>query len=178
MAGKKSKTLFCWETAFEDIIIFIASTDKGLAMTGIGFRGDEDSLAYFSRLIPSSVIVRDRERNLQASDYIKLALRGDISFGKPELDIALSDFQRRVMEAISAIPYGSTKTYGEVAASLGMPKAARAVGRALGSNPVPVIFPCHRVVSTTGLCGFSSGLEIKAYLLDLEKRFESSGPNL
>ncbi len=178
MAGKKSKELFCWEITFEDIIVFMASTDKGLAMTGIGFKKDEDSLACFSRLFPSTPVVKDRKRNIQASEYIELVLKGDTFARMPDLDIELSDFQRRVMEAISAIPYASTRTYGEVAASIGRPKAARAVGGALGSNPVPIIFPCHRVVSTVGLGGFSSGLEIKSYLLALEKRFESSGPNL
>ena len=175
MAGEK---LFCWEMTFDDIIVFMASTEKGLAMTGIGFKGEDDSLSYFSRRFSSSLVVKDRGRNMQASDYIELVLKGDNSELKPDLDIKLSDFQRRVMEAISAIPYGSTVTYGELAASLGNPKAARAVGRALGSNPVPIIFPCHRVVSTVGLGGFSSGLEIKAYLLALEKRVESSGTNL
>lgn len=78
-------------------------------------------------------------------------------------------FQQQVYTALQEIPYGETTTYGAIAKSIGRPKAVRAVGAANGSNPIPVVIPCHRVIGADGsLTGFGGGLEIKRYLLDLE----------
>ena len=78
-------------------------------------------------------------------------------------------FQLKVWRALSAIPYGETRSYGEVAAAIGNPKAAMAVGGASGSNPLPIVIPCHRVISGDGtLAGFAGGLAAKRHLLDLE----------
>jgi methylated-DNA-[protein]-cysteine S-methyltransferase len=80
-----------------------------------------------------------------------------------------TDFQRDVWRVATEIPYGEVRTYGWVAARLGRPKTARAVGGALAQNPFPVVVPCHRVVRTDGsLGGFSAGLEWKKALLQLE----------
>ena len=82
---------------------------------------------------------------------------------------AASDFTRRVLEATARIPYGETRTYGEIAAAIGMPGATQAVGNALGANPVPIVVPCHRVVRADGSMGwFTGGAHIKRALLDLE----------
>ena len=75
----------------------------------------------------------------------------------------------RVWNALRAIPWGQTRTYGEIARAIGDPGAARAVGRANGRNPLPIIVPCHRVVSSTGLGGFSAGLQWKQRLQALER---------
>ena len=78
-------------------------------------------------------------------------------------------FQREVWEALRAIPFGETRTYGELAAQLGQPNATRAVGAANGRNPVAILVPCHRVVGSAGkLTGFAGGLDAKAKLLALE----------
>jgi methylated-DNA-[protein]-cysteine S-methyltransferase len=86
------------------------------------------------------------------------------------LDLSgLTEFQREVLSFVASIPLGETLTYGQVAEGLGRPGAARAVGSALGKNPFPLIIPCHRVVGTRGLGGYSSGTELKRKLLDVEK---------
>ncbi len=78
-------------------------------------------------------------------------------------------FQRAVWRATATIPYGETRSYGWVAKKIGNPKSMRAVGQALGANPVPIIIPCHRVLRSTGeLGGFGSGLPMKKMLLALE----------
>ena len=77
-------------------------------------------------------------------------------------------FQRRVYQAAQMIPYGSQATYGWVASKIGQASSYRAVGQALGCNPVPVLVPCHRVVARDGLGGFSGGLDLKRALLRLE----------
>lgn len=78
-------------------------------------------------------------------------------------------FQRRVWAALRTIPYGETRTYGELAAAIGSPNASRAVGMANHRNPIPIIIPCHRVIGANGtLTGYAGGLEIKRRLLALE----------
>ena len=78
-------------------------------------------------------------------------------------------FQKAVWAELARIPYGKRRTYGEIAAKLGRPRGARAVGAACGANPVPILVPCHRVVASGGgLGGFSAGLAVKRRLLDLE----------
>jgi methylated-DNA-[protein]-cysteine S-methyltransferase len=83
-----------------------------------------------------------------------------------------TDFQRTVWQALQAIPYGTTISYGELARQIGRPDAARAVGLANGANPVPIIVPCHRVIGADGsLTGFGGGLNTKRSLLELEGAF-------
>jgi methylated-DNA-[protein]-cysteine S-methyltransferase len=86
------------------------------------------------------------------------------------LDLRGTHFQKDVWESLLAIPYGETRTYGQLAKQLGNPLASRAVGAANGRNPVSIIVPCHRVIGSSGkLTGFAGGLETKAQLLTLEK---------
>jgi len=86
------------------------------------------------------------------------------------LDMRGTRFQKDVWAALRAIPFGETRSYGQMAKQLGNPRASRAVGAANGRNPVSIIVPCHRVIGSTGkLTGFAGGLETKAYLLSLEK---------
>ena len=81
-----------------------------------------------------------------------------------------TDFQKRVWEALTRIPYGETRTYKEIAAEAGNPKASRAVGMANNKNPVPIIIPCHRVIGSDGkLTGYAGGLGVKEFLLNLER---------
>ena len=83
--------------------------------------------------------------------------------------LARSPFTRRVLEAAVAIPYGTTSTYRDVAGAAGSPKAFRAAGSALGSNPLPIVVPCHRVLASTGgLGGYTGGLDRKRLLLGIE----------
>jgi methylated-DNA-[protein]-cysteine S-methyltransferase len=85
------------------------------------------------------------------------------------LDPTGTAFQRTVWEALMTIPFGETRTYAQLAAQIGHPGAARAVGAANGRNPLSIIAPCHRVVGSTGaLTGFAGGLDVKARLLALE----------
>ena len=86
-----------------------------------------------------------------------------------KLDVVGTPFQRKVWNALLTIPFGETRSYGQIAAQIGNPGAARAVGAANGRNPVSIIAPCHRVIGSTGkLTGFGGGLDTKAQLLALE----------
>lgn len=90
------------------------------------------------------------------------------SFGLP-LGPAGTAFQKRVWDALAAIPYGETRSYGDMAAAIGSPRAGRAVGGANHRNPLPILIPCHRVVGADGsLTGYGGGLDVKRALLRLE----------
>jgi methylated-DNA-[protein]-cysteine S-methyltransferase len=85
------------------------------------------------------------------------------------LDMAGTPFQRKVWDALRTIPFGETRSYGQIARQIGSPNAVRAVGAANGRNPVSIVTPCHRVIGSTGkLTGFAGGLDVKARLLALE----------
>ncbi|MGA7836257.1 MAG: methylated-DNA--[protein]-cysteine S-methyltransferase [Acidimicrobiales bacterium] len=83
-------------------------------------------------------------------------------------EVQATDFQRDVWSGLVAIPYGEVRTYTEIAASVGHPRAFRAVGNANHVNPFPVVVPCHRVVASRGLGGYGGGGEVKRFLLSLE----------
>ncbi len=92
---------------------------------------------------------------------------------RKKFDLALAPegttFQRQVWRELDKIPYGETRSYGEIAAGVGRPKGARAAGGAIGSNPIALVIPCHRVIGADGsLTGFGSGLPVKRQLLRLE----------
>ena len=86
------------------------------------------------------------------------------------LDYGVTGFRRDVLEAIEKIPYGSTRTYKDIAEEIGSPKAYRAVGTACAANPLPIIIPCHRVVGAGGaLTGYAGGIDKKQWLLRMEQ---------
>ena len=94
---------------------------------------------------------------------------------RQELDIPLcpvgTAFQLAAWEALCRIPYGETRSYAQQAADIGRPKAARAIGQANHNNPISILIPCHRVIGASGkLTGYGGGLDMKAYLLELESR--------
>jgi methylated-DNA-[protein]-cysteine S-methyltransferase len=146
--------------------LHLAATEKGLRR--VSFSGD--TAAFLDKLDRRSRWVQDREAmapyRQQLLDYFSGELR---RFSIP-LDLtSVTEFQRRVLSAIAKIPAGTVRSYGQVAAAIGKPKAARAVGQALGSNPVPIVLPCHRVVASDGsLGGYAGGLDRKRQLLALE----------
>jgi O-6-methylguanine DNA methyltransferase len=85
------------------------------------------------------------------------------------LDLRGTDFQLACWRALLAIPYGETRTYGDLARSIGKPQAFRAVGMANNRNPIAIVVPCHRVIASDGtLCGYGGGLDVKRKLLELE----------
>lgn len=102
--------------------------------------------------------------------WLKEYCRGNPNTSLPLQMVGLPPFTKSVLEAMSEIPFGGTSTYQQIAILLGNPKAPRAVGQACGRNPLPLVIPCHRVLATNGIGGFSSGLPIKETLLAFESR--------
>jgi methylated-DNA-[protein]-cysteine S-methyltransferase len=110
-----------------------------------------------------NLLLRETVRQLQA--YFAGKLR---TFDLP-LDMQGTPFQKHVWNELEKIPYGETRSYLQIALAVGTPKTVRAVGAANGSNPIPIIVPCHRVIGSTGkLTGYGGGLPLKQRLLELE----------
>lgn len=105
-----------------------------------------------------------------AVDQLRAYFAGELTEFDVPYEITGTEFQRRVWTALLTIPYGQTRSYGQVAAQIGAPKASRAVGLANGRNPISIIVPCHRVIGGDGsLTGYGGGIERKRALLDLEQ---------
>ncbi|MFE9611108.1 methylated-DNA--[protein]-cysteine S-methyltransferase [Streptomyces sp. NPDC006012] len=131
----------------------------GLYMTGQRHRPLEETFG-------------DRDDTLlrAAKEQLAAYFRGELKEFTVELRLPGTPFQRSVWEQLRTIPYGETRSYGDLADALGNPRASRAVGLANGRNPVGIVVPCHRVVGADGsLTGYGGGLERKRRLLDFER---------
>jgi methylated-DNA-[protein]-cysteine S-methyltransferase len=134
-------------------------------VVGIWFALGRDAQGGVLGLVHQATPVIERARQ-QLDEYFAGQRR---DFDLP-LDPRGTVFQRRVWQRLTSIAYGETTTYGALARELGDPGASRAVGLANGSNPIPIVIPCHRVIGADGsLTGFGGGLPVKAALLDLER---------
>jgi len=143
----------------------LAAASQGLCRLGIG----ESAAEVLADLSPFEVIDSPAELEsamAQLNEYFQGTRRQfDLKFDLGEA----TDFQAEVYRALCQIPYGETRSYAWVARQIRKPAAARAIGQACRANPLPIFIPCHRVVSAGGkLGGYSSGLDIKRRLLDLE----------
>ena len=143
--------------------------------------GDDDGLAVVGfptgkmRREPEPDWIEDASTFAEAVKQLDQYFAGQRqSFNLP-LNPSGTEFQRRVLDALQAIPYGETMSYKDIAERIGKPRAVRAVGAANGRNPIPIIIPCHRVIGSSGkLTGFGGGLETKAALLRLEAEATAS----
>ncbi|SHK56908.1 methylated-DNA-[protein]-cysteine S-methyltransferase [Bradyrhizobium lablabi] len=169
MSAKPPET-FCLDRLQTPIGIALLVTDADGALRALDWEDYEARLRQLLRLQYGAAILRDAP----APEEVKAALRsyfaGDLDSLKTiKWRLAGTPFQRKVWTALTAIPPGTTTSYGALAAQLGMPQAVRAVGHANGSNPISVVVPCHRVIGANGsLTGYGGGLPRKRWLLEHE----------
>jgi methylated-DNA-[protein]-cysteine S-methyltransferase len=149
--------------------LFVAVTPRGLACVAFDDEDRDDIMERLSqelspRILSAAAPTDQVRRELDqyfGGDRIRFEVKVDRRLIGP--------FAWDVLRATRRVPFGRTATYGEVAAKIGKPKAARAVGGALGSNPIPIVIPCHRVIGAGGkLTGYAGGLPRKELLLELE----------
>ncbi len=161
--------LICWDVVQSPLgPLYLASGDQGLSNLAFG----ASQADFVRQLDPLARTERDPAAlaaiAAQLQEYFSGA-RGQFDF---ELDLSRSTpFQQSVLQTANRIPWGAVWTYGQVARAIGKPRASRAVGQALGRNPIPIVIPCHRVVAGDGgLGGYSGGggLESKKWLLRRE----------
>ncbi len=143
--------------------LFLASTDRGLCRISYRVEGQEEELArtYGVRVLRMPLDSVRRELD----EYFEGHRREfDLS-----LDLRVAPFHEAVLHELARVPYGRTETYGTLAAKVGRPRAARAVGTVMNRNPLPIVLPCHRIVGANGsLTGYAGGLHVKRALLELE----------
>lgn len=150
--------------------MFTLNTETPLGV--MHFRANETAITAFcfgksEEELPSPLLI---EAKKQLSEYFE----GSRKYFELPTEPAGTEFQKRVWRALCDIPYGETKSYGEVAAAIGRPKAARAVGMANNRNPIAIIIPCHRVIGSDGKpVGYAGGLDKKLFLLTLERGTEN-----
>lgn len=144
--------------------VFVLSGEKGVSRVVFG----EKELRNFLDGLNGTHINQGGAAADMAHE-IELYFDGRLSEFKTPIDVSEgTPFQKSVWKKLLGIPYGETATYGEVAERVGKPGAARAVGNAVGANPIPIVIPCHRVLASNGLGGYSCGIDIKMDLLRLE----------
>lgn len=131
---------------------------------------EDEAKTPFARWEQDGIKIQEGgEHNDTVASELDAYFSGELYQFTVPLDLRGTSFQRRVWEQLQEIPYGETRSYGHVAYVLGRPNAARPVGQAIGSNPVSIVVPCHRVIGSDGkLTGYGGGLHRKQALLDLE----------
>jgi methylated-DNA-[protein]-cysteine S-methyltransferase len=144
--------------------------DEAGAVVRIEFGNGRDAQKVTERMQDRGIeVLEDPARTAEVRRQLTEYFAGD----RREFDLTLAPvgtpFERSVWDELRKIPFGETRSYGEIAQALGRPGAARAVGRANGANPIPIVVPCHRVIGSDGsLTGFGGGLDAKSRLLELE----------
>ena len=148
--------------------VFVASTEKGVC--AVDFLTSEKAFLKELRGIIGGEVIEDHRKNKKVLLQLKQYLKGTLKRFDCPLDLRGTPFQKKVWLQLAKIPYGETRSYQEIARAIGHPKACRAVGNANGSNPIPIILPCHRVIeSNGGLGGFGHGIKVKKQLIDFER---------
>ncbi len=150
--------------------MYIAATSNGLSYVGSQNQPFEELVAWSTARFPNHVLIQDDERlkpyAVELTDYLQGTRR---NFTVP-FDFPGTAFQQVVWNALCEIPYGETKSYSDIAEHIQRPAAVRAVGAAIGANPVLITVPCHRVIGKSGaLTGYRGGMDMKTRLLQLEQ---------
>lgn len=149
--------------------LLLASTKRGLVRVGLPNQNPDELLVDLAERVSPRVLEAPAELD-EARRELDLYFAGKLDHFDLPLDWRLSSgFRQRVLRAIDRIPYGQTRSYTEMARKAGNERAVRAAGTACGSNPIPLVVPCHRVLRTSGaLGGYGGGLPMKQALLELE----------
>lgn len=144
----------------------IGATDKGLCFVG----SRDQEVQEIEDFYPKAELQDDEQMVDQYANQIREYLVSKRQSFDMELDISGTKFQELVWQSLMKIPYGQTRDYSEIAKQIGKPKAARAVGSAIGKNPVLMVIPCHRVITKDKHVGhYRGGVDMKQELLTLEK---------
>lgn len=150
--------------------LVIASTDRGLIRILLPGEKSSDSLARLQKAYPGEAIIENRDKNRDAVKQLREYFEGTRTVFSLPMELRGTEFQKSVWKTVARVPYGQTKSYGDIAREIRKPKACRAVGAANGANPIPIVIPCHRIIGSNGsMTGFGGGIPLKEKLLGMEK---------
>jgi methylated-DNA-[protein]-cysteine S-methyltransferase len=172
MKSQNNKTPVYWSLLnFKDWNLYIAATEKGLCYVGSQNKPFEELSIWAEKRFPGNPLVEDREKLNPYAAELKEYFNGKRKIFTVPFDYHGTEFQVTVWNALCEIPFGETRVYSDIAHQINKPAAVRAVGAAIGANPVLISVPCHRVIGKNGsLTGYRGGLEMKTQLLDLERK--------
>lgn len=170
MNDQTNRVIYWSMLVYENWMIYLGVTTKGLCYVGSQNQPFDELADWAKTHFPGSTLLPDdevcRSYRTELMEYFQ---GGRKSFSVP-FDVHGTPFQLAVWNALSEIPYGQTQTYSDIAHRIKRSKAVRAVGAAIGANPLLITIPCHRVIGKSGsLTGYRGGLEMKTRLLELEK---------
>ncbi|RUL57151.1 methylated-DNA--[protein]-cysteine S-methyltransferase [Lysinibacillus antri] len=149
--------------------VYLAATANGLCFLGTHHSSFEEMEQWCKKQFPNAVLVEDDTQLERYKKELIEYFEGRLTDFTIPFDIRGTTFQMSVWNALCTIPFGQSKCYSDIANFIGNPKAVRAVGTAIGANPVAIAIPCHRVLGKNGtLTGYSGGLDVKEKLLQLE----------
>lgn len=159
------------QLTYGDWQLYIAATENGLCYIGTPHAPFEELENWAAKYLPKAQLIESDTYLQTYYAELKAYLEGERQGFHLPLDLYGTEFQRKIWAILQEIPYGETWSYTDVAEKLGNLKAVRAVGSAIGANPVLIVVPCHRVITKDGkLGGFRAGLSMKKQLLSLENR--------
>ena len=146
----------------------VVSSEKGLCF--VQLPGTED-IKKLRAKYPNLTWAEDASRNKKVIQQLQEYFDGSRTIFNLPLDLQVTPFQKNVLGKVGLVPFGETRSYGEIARQIGNSKAGRAVGMANRNNPIPIVIPCHRIVGSDGsLTGYGGGVALKAKLLEFERR--------
>ncbi|QPQ29124.1 methylated-DNA--[protein]-cysteine S-methyltransferase [Lysinibacillus sp. JNUCC 51] len=150
--------------------MYIVASDEGLVYIGTPNAPFEEVEVWAKKPFKGYRFEENKEKLQQYVKQLKAYFNKELTKFDVPIHVKGTPFQLAVWEALKGLPYGTTTTYSDIAHRIGNPKAVRAVGSAIGANPILAIIPCHRVIGKDGkLTGFRSGLAMKEFLLELER---------
>lgn len=160
-----------WTTlSYEQWTFHIAGTSNGLSYVSLPNESFNRLQKWKNKWFPNGELISSENQLINNKVQLENYFKGEIEHFSIPLELKGTSFQKVVWRALQQIPYGKTTTYSHIAKQIGKEKAVRAVGTAIGANPIPIIIPCHRVIGKNGnLTGYRGGLEMKEFLLRLEK---------
>jgi len=141
MAGTTVPEIYCWNIKIEDLNIYLASSKRGALRIGLSLREKRDSATFFRKRFPNTKLVENYPLNKLLVQAVQAALLNKPFRSTVDFDFNCTPFQWQVLNTIARIPFGETRTYGDVASMVGKPKGARAIGQVMRKNPIPLIFP-------------------------------------
>ncbi|MBB3111182.1 methylated-DNA-[protein]-cysteine S-methyltransferase [Paenibacillus phyllosphaerae] len=174
--GHADSCIVRWALAeYGDWKFHLAATDQGLCYVGSQGLPKEEMLSWINKAMPGCALIEDTAALEPYVAQFRAYLEGSARNFSVPLDSRGTDFQKSVWDALMQIPYGHTVSYSDIASKIGRPAAVRAVGTAIGANPILITIPCHRVVGKRGaLTGYRGGLAMKTELLALERTAENA----
>lgn len=151
--------------------LLIAATERGLVRVGFSSEHEDQILAQLAQQVSPRILLAPARLERAARELDDYFAQRRVRFDL-RLDLRLSHgFRRRVLDQMRQVQYGTTASYAKLAAAVDSPRAARAVGSACATNPLPVVIPCHRIVRSDGTIGsYAGGADVKEALLRLEKQ--------